>query len=298
MIGPRDTLGIAVAALGIVASTGVAMATLAPATGDPPGIADARDATATFAQAPVSMPGAAAMRGSEPGSIDGSAAQAAPEGYDGSYEFVRIRYESGGGGGFFRSREPEWAHDYDRADREIISVLDEVTNMDVRPDGYRVLRMDDPEVFNFPVIYLVEIGYWNPEPGELRALDAYLEKGGFLIVDDFRGGQLRNLLWIMNQVAPELEVMEVPDDHAIFDSFFRIEDPGALPTHPVYGRLSPVYLGLFEDNDPEGRLMAIFNYDNDIAEWWETFSTGFYPIDLSNEAFKFGVNYVVYAHTR
>jgi len=271
---------LAAAAVALVSTESVTLAAWAPGR-------DAADsARSTFASGPVLMGTGASDQAVE------------PEGYDGTYEFIRVRYESRGRAGFFGSPEPEWAHDYDRADREIISVLDEVTNMEVRPDGYRVLRMDDPAIFSFPIIYLVEIGFWRPSPEELSALRAYLAKGGFLIVDDFRGGQLRNLLWIMNQVAPGLEVMEVPDDHPIFDSFFRIEDPGALPTHPVYGQLSPVYLGLFEDNDPTGRLMAIFNYDNDIAEWWETFSTGFYPIDLSNEAFKFGVNYVVYAHTR
>jgi hypothetical protein len=233
----------------------------------------------TFVEAPVAVAGLSA----------------APEGYDGTYEFVRVQFGSGGGG--FSRRGADWAHDYPRADREIISVLNEVTNMRPRPDAFRVLRMDDPDIFTFPVIYLVEIGSWRPSPTELGALRDYLRKGGFLIVDDFRGGQLPNLYWIMNQVAPEHEVLEVPDDHPVFDSFFRIEAPRDLPTHPVYGRMQPVYLGLFEDNDPNGRLLAIFNYDNDIAEWWETFSTGYYPIDLSNEAFKFGVNYIVYAHT-
>ena len=225
--------------------------------------------------------------------IGGASAEA--EGYDSTFEFVRVRYDAGRSFSFRRG-EPEWAHDYDRADREILAVLNEVTNMKPRLDGFRVLNMDDPRIFSFPAIYMVEIGFWNPRREEAQALRDYLLKGGFMIVDDFRGRQLGNLYRIMNQVMPELEVQEVPDDHPIFDSFFRIEKPRELPTHPVYGPMQPVYLGLFEDNDPTGRLMAIFNYDNDIAEWWETFSYGYYPIDLSNEAFKFGVNYVVYAH--
>jgi hypothetical protein len=58
-----------------------------------------------------------------------------------------------------------------------------------------------------------------------------------------------------------------------------------------------VYLGLFEDNDPTKRLMAILNYNNDIGDYWEWSDMGYYPIDLSNEAYKFGVNYLVYAMT-
>jgi len=272
----RFGIGVAAAVLSLGAASVAAAATLA-ATDAP---APTRPAAARFDEAPVTIRGASGS----------------PEDYDGTFEFVRVRYDAGRSFSSFRP-QPQWAHDYDRADREILSVLDEVTNMAPRLDGYRVLNMDDPDIFAFPAIYLVEIGYWNPREEEIAALAAYLEKGGFLIVDDFRGGQLRNLYWIMNRVAPGLEVLEVPDDHPVFDSFFRIDAPRELPTHPVYGSMQPVYLGLFEDNDPYGRLMAIFNYDNDIAEWWETFSYGFYPIDLSNEAFKFGVNYVVYAHT-
>ena len=55
---------------------------------------------------------------------------------------------------------------------------------------------------------------------------------------------------------------------------------------------------IFEDNDPDGRLMVVINANNDIAEYWEFSDYGYYPIDLSNEAYKLGVNYVVYGLTR
>ena len=59
----------------------------------------------------------------------------------------------------------------------------------------------------------------------------------------------------------------------------------------------PAYFGLHEANDPERRLMVIANYNNDIGEYWEYSGTGWYPIDLSNDAYKLGVNYVIYAMT-
>lgn len=55
-------------------------------------------------------------------------------------------------------------------------------------------------------------------------------------------------------------------------------------------------LPLCKDNDPSRRLMVIANYNNDIAEYWEF--SDYYPIDLSNEAYKFGVNYVIYVITQ
>ena len=55
--------------------------------------------------------------------------------------------------------------------------------------------------------------------------------------------------------------------------------------------------GLFEDNDPTKRLMVIANHNTDISDFWEFSATGFKPIDESNEAYKLGVNYVIYGMT-
>ena len=58
--------------------------------------------------------------------------------------------------------------------------------------------------------------------------------------------------------------------------------------------MPPVFYGLFENNDRNGRLMAIANVNNDLGEYWEFSDTGYAPVDLSNEAYKFGVNYFIY----
>jgi hypothetical protein len=89
-------------------------------------------------------------------------------------------------------------------------------------------------------------------------------------------------------------MVELDETSAIFDSFFRIVPEEVIPP---YGGLPPVWYGVFEDNDPTKRMMVVVNFNNDIAEYWEYSDLGYYPIDLSNEAYKLGVNYVVYAHT-
>jgi len=78
-------------------------------------------------------------------------------------------------------------------------------------------------------------------------------------------------------------------------SLFEIEHPRDFV--PPYGGLPAAFYGLFDDDDPEGRLIAVANVNNDIGEYWEFSDTGWVPVDLSNEAYKFGVNYVVYAMT-
>ena len=98
----------------------------------------------------------------------------------------------------------------------------------------------------------------------------------------------------MQRVLPNARLIELEAPHQIFNSFFEIP---SLEFHQFYDRDRPVFYGIFVDNDPRKRMMAIVNYNNDISEYWEWSDTGWNAIDLTNEAYKFGVNYVVYAMT-
>ena len=88
--------------------------------------------------------------------------------------------------------------------------------------------------------------------------------------------------------------MEIGPDHPIFSSFFRVSD--IYVEHPMY-HYRPSYFALFENNDPKGRMMALVNYNADLAEYWEWSDQSFFPMDLSNEAYKLGVNYILYGIT-
>jgi hypothetical protein len=59
----------------------------------------------------------------------------------------------------------------------------------------------------------------------------------------------------------------------------------------------PTYWAIFEDNDTTKRIIAIANVDGDLGEYWEYSATGLFPVDLSNEAYKFGMNYFIYGLT-
>ena len=233
-------------------------------------------------------------------SVDGEYTQEGNVPYDGRFTFARIRFGVGLNTGNFggarrRGGLPPWAHDYPRAERNFMHILRETTLLRPYMDGGNIFKTDDPELTRFPLAYISEPGYWNPTESEVEGLRNYLRKGGFLIADDFRGNDWFNFEAQMKRVIPGAEFVELDETHTIFDSFFQIESLKTLvsPTFQVV----PVYLGLHEGNDPDRRLVAIANYNNDIGEYWEFSDVGWYPIDLSNEAYKLGVNYVIYAMT-
>ena len=66
--------------------------------------------------------------------------------------------------------------------------------------------------------------------------------------------------------------------------------------HPSVN-VTPRYMALFENNDPTGRMIALANHNNDIAEYWEWSAEGLYSADPTNNAYRLGVNYIVYAMT-
>lgn len=215
--------------------------------------------------------------------------------YDGRFSFVRIRYGSAAelAAGRFSRREPPWAHDFPRADFNFLKILGELTFLRTFVDQGNIRTLDDPDLAMFPLAYMSEPGFWTMGDAEREGLRAYLHKGGFVIFDDFRDNHMYNLIAQMKKVVPELSWQRLDTTHPIFHSFFEINSLDDVPGY--YG--IPEWHGMFEDNDPQKRLMAIANYNHDLGELWEYSDTGYVPVDLSNEAYKFGINYVVYAMT-
>jgi hypothetical protein len=204
--------------------------------------------------------------------------------YDGRFAFSRIRY----------GPNSAWNHDYPRGDQHLTRIVAEITHVVTHDEGSNVFTLDDPELFRYPIAYLSEPGFWNMGDLEAQRLREYLLKGGFLIFDDFEGRQWDNMAYQMRRVLPEGRWVKVDVPNPLFDSFFRMESVN-FP-HPMYGT-TPNYQVIYEDNDPTRRVMVIANHDNDVAEYWEWSDTGLLPIDLSNEAYKLGINYVIYGMT-
>ena len=209
--------------------------------------------------------------------------------YNARFTFTRIRYSGSYG---FRGRGGSaWAHDYPQADLNLPTVLSEISKVRPTLGTSNVFDLEDPEIFRYPILYLSEPGFWSISEEGAKNLRTYLLKGGFIIFDDFEAEQWDNFAAQFLRAMPEYQFIEIDVKHPIFQAFFELEK---LDTpHPLV-RVTPIYYGVFEDNDPKKRMLAMVNFNSDLAEYWEWSGRGFFPIDDSNDAYKLGINYIIY----
>ena len=121
--------------------------------------------------------------------------------YDGRFTFVRLRY---GPPVSYASQRVMWSHDYPSGERNLMEILNEISLLAPHIEETNILALDDPELFKYPVVYLCEPGAWYVSEEEAANFRAYLEKGGFLIVDDFRAYHWPNFDAQMHRVLPDV----------------------------------------------------------------------------------------------
>jgi hypothetical protein len=212
-----------------------------------------------------------------------------PARYDSRFMLARLYYAGYGG----------WAFDWPDMESHFGKILNDLTALRAEHERSNVFRMDDPNLLKFPVAYLSEPGFWFPSDEEAAGLRTYLRKGGFLIVDDFHyPNEWAVFESAMRQVLPGVKIDRLTLSHPIFNSFFPIKSldvpyPGVLGERGLMGE----FYGIQDPDDPAGRLMVVINYNIDIGDYIEWSPNGVYAVAPTNEAYKFGINYLMYALT-
>jgi hypothetical protein len=208
--------------------------------------------------------------------------------YDGQFTFVRLRYTGWSG---------RWSADYPAMERNFMTILNDLTTVHPHVRESNVLTLDDPELSRYSVAYLCEPGFWLPTEVESAALRRWIEKGGFLIIDDFYDDrQWAVFERAMKSVLPAGRIVPLDVSHPIFNSFFRIDSLDGM-WHPDDEGARAQYLGIYEDNDPTKRLLVVINFNNDIGDYMEWSGQGVYAINFSNDEYKLATNYIVYGLT-
>jgi len=213
------------------------------------------------------------------------------------FTFARLVHASAAYGDW-----PRWQADWPHAEHHFGEGLDRLTGIDVAAEGV-LLGMEDDALFDYPWLYAVEVGSLALSSVEASRLREYLERGGFLMVDDFHGAlEWRGFERAMRRVFPERPFVELGDDaepfHVLYDLTAREQIPGirALLNGRTWekGGRDPVWRGILDD---DGRVMVAINHNQDLGDAWEHADDVRYPQSLTAQAYRLGINYVVYAMT-
>src|SRR2546423_770128 len=154
--------------------------------------------------------------------------------YDGRFTFVRLKYETAPGG-YWAGGRPSWVHGFPLSEFNLMKIMNEVSYLGAHTEESNVLSLDDPELFKYPVAYIIEVSWWTLTDRHAAALREYIQKGGFVIVDDFKAkGDFGSPGWDvfeanMQRVLPGARFVDMQSAHPIFHCFFEIETLANFP---------------------------------------------------------------------
>jgi len=224
------------------------------------------------------------------------------------FHMARLIYSSPGGGrrGYWGGwGRGWWAIDYPSAEYHITRALRRLTLLDVADDSFHVQAIDQ-RLFDFPWLFAQQVGRWQLSNEETDALREYLLRGGFLVADDFHGENE----WLIfseaiRRVFPDRPIIELPETdpllHIHYDLDQRTQIPGERHLYRTAGGEIKAQLqgpqhwrGIYDD---DGRLMVAINFNMDMGDAWEHADDPFYPEPMTALAYRFGVNYLIYAMT-
>jgi hypothetical protein len=254
------------------------------------------------------------------GTVSGSAATALSlRPTDPEFRLARLVYNGNsvfGGRGYGGS---SWTTDAPEAEFHLTNGIRRLTRINTfepgnYPSNTDVLPIDamDDKLFDYPFLYAVEVGRWDIDEVEAKRLREYLDRGGFLMVDDFHGNeQWEGFYESFQRIFPDSEVKEIPPDHEVFHVLYdlsqkvrqKLQIPGIAALSAGRnntceqcnnGGAEPHWRGVFDAN---GRLLVVINFNMDLGDSWELADDPDYPQELTALGYRFGISYALYAMT-
>jgi len=218
--------------------------------------------------------------------------------------FLEVRREPGGS---------SWDTDFPQADRNLTTRLSQLTPTPISgwehgEPGFAIVRATDPNLFQCPFLFASHVGVAGFEADEAGALRKYLEKGGFLWVDDFWGNAAWNQ-WVqqMELVFPGRTIVDLSMEHPLFGIVYDVPRLPQIPSIQHWRRSGGGTSERgFESRQPhiravlddDGRIMVLITHNTDIADGWEREAEDprfFYQ--FSPDAYAVGINIIVWMMT-
>lgn len=160
-----------------------------------------------------------------------------------------------------------------------------MTDIDVNVEVVDVGSLD---IFNYPFVHMTGHGNVFFDENDVNNIRNYLISGGFLHIDD-NYGMKDYAMSQMQKAFPELQWIELPYSHEIFQKPYRFHD--GLPKIHEHDNKSPQAFGLIY----EGRLICLLTYECDLGDGWEDQRVHNDSSETRLKALQMGANIISYA---
>ncbi len=222
---------------------------------------------------------------------------------------ARLKYPSVYGSGYRRRGDLNWTIDYPRSDRHLLEGVRRLTRIDTRSVEQVVDLDGSDDIYNWPMLYAVEVGHWDLPDDQAAQLRDYLLRGGFLMVDDFHGDEPYHNVpseWqvfvdSMHKVFPDRAIDDLQDADPIFHTIYDLDERFQVAGWQWYrsGRTyeagetgkTPHWRAIFDD---KGRVMVAICHNMDLGDAWEWSDDPRYPEKWASLAYRIAMNYFTY----
>jgi hypothetical protein len=221
------------------------------------------------------------------------------------WTFARIRYTAwtNPAGPFSSPEDEPWFIDAPAAEQNLSRRLKTVTAIQVNDPV--VITLEDPDLWLYPWIYIVEPGTLRFKEAEVPILREFLLRGGTLTFDDFHGPvEWANMEKEMRRVFPDRKIKELPPSHPVFRCFYQLD---AYPQTPGLGSFlqgrtwekGGYVASLRAIEDDAGRAMVLINWNTDMGDGWEWSNAADYPgyVKYTSQAYRMQINEIIYSLT-
>jgi hypothetical protein len=234
---------------------------------------------------------------------------------NGEFHFIRMeytdlpQYHRGYG---FSSRDGIgsgwWMMDWPDAEIHFTTGLQRLTRIDAGDPRHH--RLTDDRLFDHPWLYATQTGWWDLSDAEIARLREYLLRGGFLVTDDFWGEEQWEVFRrTMERALPGRAITDIHSADTVMHVLYDIEEkdltwiPGSRHLYRGSGgRVEivkpdgavPAWRAIYDDRQ---RMIVAVNFNSDVADAWEFADAPFYPEKMTALAYRYGINYIIYAMT-
>jgi hypothetical protein len=231
------------------------------------------------------------------------------------FHFIRVEYTdrpeyhrrwgfaSRGGRG-----EGWWIVDWPDADDHFTSGVKRLTRIDTGEPLH--MRLTDDRLFEHPWIYATQTGWWGLTDAECARLREYLQRGGFLVVDDFWGAEAwENFRETMDRVLPNQPITDISESDSVMNVLYNIQDkdrtfipgtrhlrrgPGGTVIVQQPEGTAPAWRAMYDDRN---HMVVAVNFNTDVGDAWEYADSPMYPEQMTALAYRYGINYLIYSMT-